>query len=160
VTGRNASTLNGDVKQLFIVAAITALAALASTTFAADGAPPHSREETKARLEQWCKDNPEKCSAAKAKAEKWREECRADPDKCREELRAKGEQWCKNNPEKCRDLKEKAEQRRAWCKANPEECRAEMQARREQWCKENPERCRELKEKGDQRREQRSKQQG
>jgi len=51
------------------------------------GADPADR---KARFEQWCRDNPEKCRELKAKAEERREQCRADPEKCRAELLARG----------------------------------------------------------------------
>jgi hypothetical protein len=63
--------------------------------------------------------------------EQWREQCKADPEKCRAELRAGAQQWCQDNPEKCRDLKAKAEQRREECRADPEKCRAEREALRE-----------------------------
>jgi hypothetical protein len=44
--------------------------------------------ERRARFEQWCNDNPEKCREAKAKAQQRREECKADPEKCRAERQA------------------------------------------------------------------------
>lgn len=117
--------------QWFIqVAMIAALAAPAWTVVAADGAPAESRAERRARLEQWCKDNPEKCREAKAKLELWREQCKADPEKCRDEIRAGALQWCKDNPEKCRELKAKAEQRREECRADPEKCRTERETQR------------------------------
>src|SRR5262245_38767824 len=100
------------MKQLFTVATIAVLAAAATLSLAADGAPGKGREEYKARLEQWCKDNPEKCRELKEKADKRREWCKANPEKCKEELQARREQWSKDNPEQCRELKEKGEQRR------------------------------------------------
>jgi EF hand domain-containing protein len=117
-----------DMKQLFILATVAALVAAAGASLAADGAPGKSLDERKARFEQWCKENPEKCREVKANAEQWREMCRADPEKCRAELQARREQWCKENPEKCRELKAKAQQRRDECKADPEKCRAEREA--------------------------------
>jgi len=122
---------------LIAAAAIAALAAQAFPSLAAEGKPGatvrsesgSTPAERKARFEQWCKDNPEKCREMKAKAEQRREQCKADPEKCRAEMQARREQWCTDNPEKCREMKAKAEQRRAFCKAEPEKCRAEMQAR-------------------------------
>jgi hypothetical protein len=124
----------------FLIAAAIAVAALvtqAVPSLASEGVPGatvrsdsgKSAADRKARFEQWCKDNPEKCREAKAKAQQRREECKADPEKCRAEAQARREQWCKDNPEKCRELKAKAEQRREQCKADPEKCRAEAQAR-------------------------------
>jgi hypothetical protein len=117
-----------------------ALAAPATFSLASEGIPGATvRSESgkaagdrKARFEQWCKDNPEKCREEKARAEQRREECKANPEKCRAEAQARREQWCKDNPEKCREMKAKVEQRREECKANPEKCRAEAQARNEQ----------------------------
>jgi hypothetical protein len=122
---------------LIAAAAFTILTAQAVPSLAAEGIPGASVRsdsgmapaDRKARFEQWCKDNPEKCREMKAKAEQRREQCKADPEKCRAEAQARREQWCKDNPEKCREMKAKAEQRREQCKADPEKCRAEMQAR-------------------------------
>jgi len=120
------------MRQLFILLTlIAALGASAGALLAADGAPGESRAERRARLEQWCKDNPEKCREAKAKLGQWREQCKAEPEKCRAEMQAGAQQWCKDNPEKCRELKAKAEQRREECRADPEKCRAEREALRE-----------------------------
>ena len=120
----------GSMRRLFIQLTVIAALGGSSALPAADGAPPESRAERKARLEQWCKDNPEKCREAKAKLDQWREQCKADPDKCRAEVRAGTQQWCQDNPAKCRELKAKAEQRREECKADPEKCRAEREALR------------------------------
>jgi len=126
------------MKGLFIAAAtLLAFGTPAASSFAAEGMPGATVRpdgstapgDRKARLEQWCQDNPEKCREIKAKVEQRREECKADPEKCRAEARARSEQWCQDNPEKCREMKAKAEQRREECKANPEKCRAELQAR-------------------------------
>jgi hypothetical protein len=46
--------------------------------------------DRKARFEQWCQDNPEKCREMKAKAQQRREQCKADPEKCRAEAHAQG----------------------------------------------------------------------
>jgi hypothetical protein len=89
---------------LIVAAAIAALAVSAGASFAAEGMSP---EERKARFEEWCKANPEKCEEAKAKVRKRREECKADPEKCRAEAKARREQWCRDNPEKCQELKDK-----------------------------------------------------
>ncbi|MGH8621443.1 MAG: hypothetical protein ACREUB_04670 [Burkholderiales bacterium] len=51
-----------------------------------------SAADRKARFEQWCNDNPEKCREAKAKAQQRREECKADPEKCRAEMQARAEE--------------------------------------------------------------------
>jgi len=82
---------------LIAVAAVTLLTASAVPSLAADGAPgatvrPDSGmapADRKARFEQWCKDNPEKCREMKAKAEQRREQCKADPEKCRAEMQAR-----------------------------------------------------------------------
>ena len=132
------ANLRGNMKPLLIVAAaFTVLATQAVPSLAAEGTPGATMRsdsgmtpaDRKARFEQWCKDNPEKCREMKAKAEERREQCKADPEKCRAEAQARREQWCKNNPEKCREMKAKAEQRREQCKADPEKCRAEARAR-------------------------------
>jgi hypothetical protein len=38
----------------------------------------------KARREEWCKANPQRCEEMKARFEKRREECKSDPGKCRD----------------------------------------------------------------------------
>ena len=83
-------------RPLIAAAAVAALTALASPTLATEGLPgatvrddgAKSAAERKARFEQWCRDNPEKCREAKAKAQQRREECKADPEKCRAEAQA------------------------------------------------------------------------
>jgi len=124
------------MKRLLVAAAaLLALTTQAVPSFAAEGmsgatvrpdgsAAPGDR---RARFEQWCRDNPEKCREAKAKAEERREQCKANPEKCRAEGQARREQWCKANPEKCRELKAMAEQRREECKADPAKCRPARQ---------------------------------
>jgi len=62
------------MKPLFILATIAALAVAAGTSLAADGAPGKSGEEYKARLEQWCKENPERCRELKEKGDPRREQ--------------------------------------------------------------------------------------
>jgi hypothetical protein len=124
------------MNRLIIAAAVAILATQAVPSLASEGIPGASvrsdsgkaAAERKARFDQWCKDEPERCSEMKAKAEQRREECKANPEKCRAEAQARLEQWCKANPEKCRERKAKAEQRREECKADPEKCRAEAQA--------------------------------
>lgn len=59
---------------------------LEGATVRAEGA--RSAADRKARSEQWCRDNPEKCREAQAR----REQCKADPEKCRAEIRARTEQ--------------------------------------------------------------------
>jgi EF hand len=123
-----------------LAAAVAALATPAALSVASEGIPGATvRSESgkaagdrKARFEQWCRDNPEKCREEKARAQQRREECKANPEKCRTEAQARREQWCKDNPEKCREEKARAQQRREECKANPEKCRAEAQAQSEQ----------------------------
>ena len=92
---------------MWVACAFPALAAdgLPGATVRADAARPQG--ERKARLEAWCKANPEKCREMQAR----REQCRAEPEKCRAEMQAR------------------REARRAQCKADPGKCRAEMQAR-------------------------------
>ena len=83
----------------FLIAAAIAVAAVATQTapsLASEGVPGatvrsdsgKSAADRKARFEQWCKDNPEKCREMKAKAEQRREQCKADPEKCRAEAQA------------------------------------------------------------------------
>lgn len=86
------------MNRLLIAAAVAALAAQAVPSLASEGIPgatvrsdsSKSAADRKARFEQWCKDNPEKCREAKAKAQQRREECKADPEKCRAEAQARG----------------------------------------------------------------------
>ncbi len=106
--------------RLLIAAAVVALAMQSVPSLAAEGVPGatvrsdsgKAPADRKARFEQWCKDNPEKCREMKAKAQQRREQCKADPEKCRAEAQARREQWCKDNPEKCRELKARLEERR------------------------------------------------
>ena len=124
------------MKRLLVAAAaLLAFTTQAASTFAAEGMPGATVRpdgsaapgDRKARFEQWCRDNPEKCRELKAKAEQHREECKANPERCRAEMKARREQWCKDNPEKCRELKAKAEQHREECKADPAKCRPARQ---------------------------------
>jgi len=86
------------MKGLLIAAAtLLAFGTLAASSFAAEGIPGATVRsdgstapgDRKARLEQWCQDNPEKCREVKAKVEQRREECKANPEKCRAELQAR-----------------------------------------------------------------------
>jgi hypothetical protein len=125
------------MNRFLIAAAVAVFTTQAVPALASEGIPGatvrsdsiSTPADRKARFEQWCKENPEKCREAKAKAEQRRDECKADPEKCRAEAQARLEQWCKDNPERCREMKAKAQQRRDECKADPEKCRAELQAR-------------------------------
>jgi hypothetical protein len=75
---------------------MAALAVMAAPTFATEGLPGanvrteggQTAADRKARFEQWCRENPEKCREAKAKAQQRREECKANPEKCRAEEQA------------------------------------------------------------------------
>lgn len=118
------------MKLISLIAAVILLAAQVVPALAADGLPGVAvrSESGKARQEQWCKDNAEKCSEIQAR----REQCKADPEKCRAEMQAK--------------MKE----RQAQCKADPGKCKAEQQARREQFCKSNPEKCKEMQARREQ----------
>jgi len=84
-----------------------------------------SAGERHSRFEQWCRSDPAKCEALRAKRAERREKCKADPEGCRAERRARFEQWCKDNEKKCEEIRARREQ----CRANPEQCRAERQAR-------------------------------
>lgn len=83
---------------LIAAAAALALAAQAAPSFAAEGMPGATVRpeggatpaDRKARFEQWCRDNPEKCREVKAKAEERRAECKANPEKCRAEMQERG----------------------------------------------------------------------
>ena len=83
-------------RNLIAATAMVALAALSVPSLATEGIPGasvrtdggQSTADRKARFEQWCKDNPEKCREQKAKAQQRREECKADPEKCRAEAQA------------------------------------------------------------------------
>jgi hypothetical protein len=85
------------VRLLIAAAASTLLAALPMPSVASEGIPGaavrtdsgKSAAERKARFEQWCKDNPEKCREAKAKAQQRREACKADHEKCRADAQAR-----------------------------------------------------------------------
>jgi hypothetical protein len=85
------------MNRLLIAAAVAAFAAQAMPTPASEGIPGatvrsdsgKSAADRKARFEQWCKDNPQQCREAKAKAQQRREECKADPEKCRAEAQAR-----------------------------------------------------------------------
>lgn len=80
--------------------AAAALAASAVPSLASEGVPgatvrPESGKgatERRARFEQWCKENPEQCREAKAKAQQRREECKANPEKCRAEAQKQQEE--------------------------------------------------------------------
>lgn len=82
---------------LIAAAASTVVAALPVPSVASEGIPgatvrsdsAKSAAERKARFEQWCKDNPEKCREAKAKVQQRREDCKADPEKCRADAQAR-----------------------------------------------------------------------
>ena len=89
------------MKGLLIAAAtLLAFGTLAASSFAAEGIPGATVRsdgstapgDRKARFEQWCQDNPEKCREMKAKAEQRREECKANPEKCRAELQARAQE--------------------------------------------------------------------
>lgn len=132
------------MKLFSLIAAVILLSAQAVPALAADGLPGatvrsesgKAAPERKARYEQWCKENAEKCREMQAR----REQCKADPEKCRAERQAKMKErqaQCKADPEKCKA--ERQARREQWCKANPEQCK-KMQARREQ-CQANPEKC-------------------
>ena len=54
--------------------------------------PAKCRAEARARREQWCKDNAEKCRELKARAQQRREQCKADPGKCRAQIKAREEE--------------------------------------------------------------------
>jgi ferric-dicitrate binding protein FerR (iron transport regulator) len=86
------------MNRILIVAAT--LAALATPSLATEGLPGatvrtdggKAAAERRARFEQWCKENPEQCREAKAKAQQRREECKANPEKCRAEAQAQQEE--------------------------------------------------------------------
>ena len=83
-------------RHLITAAALAAIAALVMPSLAGEGIPGatvrsdggQAAADRKARFEQWCKDNPEQCREAKAKAQQRREECKANPEKCRAEQQA------------------------------------------------------------------------
>ena len=86
------------MNRILVVAA--AVAVLATPSLATEGLPGatvrtdggKSAAERKARFEQWCNENPEKCREAKANAQQRREECKANPEKCRAEAQAQQEE--------------------------------------------------------------------
>ena len=86
------------MNRLLIAAAVAVLATQAVPSLASEGIPGATVRsdsgmapaDRKARFEQWCKDNPEKCREMKAKAQQRREQCKADPEKCRAEAQARG----------------------------------------------------------------------
>ncbi|OGA24659.1 MAG: hypothetical protein A3I02_01745 [Betaproteobacteria bacterium RIFCSPLOWO2_02_FULL_67_26] len=77
---------------MWVACAFPALAAdgLPGATVRADAARPQG--ERKARLEAWCKANPEKCREMQARREARRAQCKADPEKCRAEMQARGQE--------------------------------------------------------------------
>jgi len=77
---------------MWVACAFPALAAdgLPGATVRADAARPQG--ERKARLEAWCKANPEKCREMQARREARRAQCKADPGKCRAEMQARGQE--------------------------------------------------------------------
>jgi len=85
------------MNRLLIAVAVAALATPAVPALAAEGIPGATVRsdssvapaDRKARFEQWCNENPEKCREAKAKAQQLCEECKADPEKCRAEAQAR-----------------------------------------------------------------------
>ena len=87
----------------------------------------------------WCKENPGKCEAARAKHEQW---CKDNPKQCEQwkQKRAEREQFCKDNPKKCEEqraaMKQRHQEMQAECEKDPAKCeqmkqqaRARMQAR-------------------------------
>jgi len=118
------------------VALATALLGVQPTSYAAEGLPGATvRADAgkgaagrRARAEERCRAEPEKCREAQARMQERRELCRAQPEKCRAEGAARREEWCKANPERCKEMQARPEQ----CKANPEQCRAEREARFEE----------------------------
>ena len=82
------------MKMLFVAAMAALLAQAVPAPAAGDtpGATPRSERgqyqaERRARYEEWCKANPEKCREVQAR----REQCKADPAKCRAERQARVE---------------------------------------------------------------------
>ena len=116
------------MKRLFVPAALAAmmwaatvpvLAAESSSGATAQSAPAgKDAADRKAKREEWCKANPERCAQARAKIEERRKECQADPEKCKAERKAKAGEWCKAHPEKCKEMQAKRKQ----CEANPADC--------------------------------------
>src|SRR5690349_13973871 len=113
------------MRQCILVAVAATMWLATIPALAADGAPDTTAKpaakgtpEQKARREEWCKANPEKCKEMQAR----REQCKADPEKCKAERQAKREEWCKANPERCAQTKAKMEERRKQCEANPSSC--------------------------------------
>jgi len=86
------------IRLLIAAAVVAAIATQAVPSLASEGIPGATVRsdsgvapaDRKARFEQWCKDNPEKCREMKAKAQQRREQCKADPEKCRAEAQARG----------------------------------------------------------------------
>lgn len=75
--------------------------------------PEKCHAERKARREQWCKDNPQRCAEIKQKMEQRRAQCEANPEQCRAEKKARMEQYCKDNPQRCEDMKKRMQERGA-----------------------------------------------
>lgn len=65
-----------------------ATAASSGTRQDCQGEPAQCREQARQRWQERCKENPQQCEQAKARAAERREQCRADPEKCREQARA------------------------------------------------------------------------
>ena len=76
-------------KSLRLCALATMILVVASLTQAADGPPESGKSAAeRQRRDEWCKANPEKCSAMQAKMKERQEQCKADPEKCRAEMQA------------------------------------------------------------------------
>jgi TolA-binding protein len=111
------------MKNFSLIAAVILLSAQALPALAADAGLPgatvrsdsgNTAPDRKARHEQWCMANPEKCKEMQAR----REQCKVDPEKCRAERQAKmkerqarREQMCKENPERCAQAKARMDER-------------------------------------------------
>jgi TolA-binding protein len=84
------------MKRLLIAVVFAAFVVPVASAWAADGLPgatvrsdgTQAQAERRARYEQWCKDNAEKCREAQAR----REQCKANPEKCRAEQQARAQE--------------------------------------------------------------------
>lgn len=89
------------MKRLLIAAAaMTVFASQAVPASAAEGLPGatvrqdggKSAVERRARMEERCKAEPEKCREMQARRKERHEQCKANPEKCRAEMQAKREE--------------------------------------------------------------------
>jgi len=117
-------------RHLILLGALAIAGLLLGASFALADDAPSAQEPPPMPGPGYCKENPGKCEAA----------------------RARHEAWCKENPQKCEQMKAQRTQRREFCQQNPQQCeqqRAQMQQHRAEMkakCAADPAKCEEMKQ--------------